>query len=528
MDELTRIAMIGTARFTGPLPRTEHPVDALFAGLDQGDRERALLLRVGAQSVYSVAGHKGVTGIEPPEPSPAETTTVASRSIARLLDTAAATADAELLVDCFAQMSARRVVVPNHLLPLLLELKDDVIRRGVMSVLSERGRWLARQNPAWSYCRAPLETGTSGSDGELRKVWDEGTIDERCRMLATVRADDPRRGRDWVQEALPREKPAHRVKLISTLATGLGDDDEAFLESCLDDRSAVVGKAASRLLCRLPRSSLAGRMRGRASAMLARENAKLVCTPPLTIDRSWEGDGIPEQPPHGQGQSAFWAETILSSVPPSHWQAAFGLTPPALIAAVRDDPFAGAVWSGWTNAAVAYAAGDPASADWLVPLWRHWADAMQDTPVSGRRPLGERMLALLALMPPDRAEEMVAGHLAPTKGWDEVDVLVLVPALPRPWSAEFCAALLETARHNLERKADHASQRWAGVLAQCACAFPPYTFRLVLAPWKLAEADAAKTWFATATRTEIDRLCTVIELRRQFLVELDALSSHGT
>jgi hypothetical protein len=525
MDELNKIAMIGTARFTGPLPQSEHPVDALFSGLDQGDRERALLLRVGARSVYSLAGYKGVTGIEPPEPSPAESRTVASRPIARLLETAAATGDAELLLDCFAQMSARQVVLPNHLLPLVLDLKDDVVRRGVMSVLSERGVWLARQNPAWSYFRAASQTATGGSDGDWQKVWDEGTIDERCRVLATVRANDPHQGRDWVKETLPHEKPAHRVKLIGALETGLGDDDEAILESCLNDRSAAVGKAASRLLCRLPGSALAGRMRARASAMLALEKAKLVCTPPLEIDRSWERDGIPEKPPHGQGQRAYWAETVLASVPPSHWQAAFGLPPPALIAAVGGDPFADVVWSGWTNAAVAYAPGDAASADWLVPLWRHWAHAMPNILTNGRRPLLERLLALLALMPSDRAEEMVTSRLAPSTGWDEIDVLVLVPALPRPWSTGFCATLLETARHILERHADQASHLWAGVLAHCACAFPLQAFPLVLAPWKLAEAEAAKTWFAKTTKTEIDRLCTVVELRRQFLAELDAMKS---
>jgi hypothetical protein len=120
---------------------------------------------------------------------------------------------------------------------------------------------------------------------------------------------------------------------------------------------------------------------------------------------------------------------------------------------------------------------------------------------------------------------MVTSHLGPSKTWDEVDLLVLVPALPRPWSAEFCATLVETARHILERRADQSSHRWAAVLAQCGCAFPPQAFPLVLAPWKFAEAEAAKTYFATATKTEIDRLCTVIELRRQFLAELDALKS---
>jgi Family of unknown function (DUF5691) len=525
MDELTKIAMIGTGKLTGPLPPTEHPVDALFARREDGDREHSLLLRIGAQAVYAVAGRKGPGGIELPEASPPETKALASRAMARLLETAAATAESRLLLEFFGRMSARRVVLPHHLLPLILDSRDDAIRRGVISVLSERGVWLARQNPAWSYFHAPSEIVSDGADVELRRVWDEGTIDDRCRVLKTVRGRDPHQGREWIAEALAREKPAHRTKLLCALETGLGADDEPFLESCLNDRSPAVGRAAAGLLCGLAGSALAGRMRARAGAMLALDKAKLVCTPPPALDRDWERDGIPEQPPAGQGQRAFGVESVLALIPPSHWQAVFGLTPPTLVGAITDDPFAAAVCSGWTKAALAYARHDAVSAEWLVPLWRHWAASVRSATASDRRTIIERLLALLALMPSDRAEEMITSHLEPSLGWDEVDVLTLVPALPRPWSAEFCATLLETARHKLERTADQASHRWASVLEECACAVPPAAFLRVLAPWKLAPPEPAQTWFATATKTEIDKLCTVIELRRQFLIELDALSS---
>ena len=304
-------------------------------------------------------------------------------------------------------------------------------------------------------------------------------------------------------------------------------DDEAFLESCLNDRSAAVGRAAAGLLCRLPGSALAGRMRARASAMLALDKARLVCTPPPAIDRDWERDGIPEQPPAGQGQRAFWVETVLASIPPSHWQAGFGLTPSTLVARRQGRPIrrgvsgrAGRTRPSRTLRTTRFLPSGSYRYGGIGPPRVHNATA------SDRRTIIERLLALLALMPSDRAEEMITSHLEPVPGLGRgrrtYRSCRLCRALGVPSSVPPCSKRLAT---SLERTADQASHRWASVLAQCACAFPPPAFPRVLAPWKLTVPEPAQTWFATATKTEIDKLCTVIELRRQFLIELDALSS---
>ena len=441
MDELTKIALVGTSKYAGPVSTDEHPATALVAGMAGEDRERSLLLRCGAQSVYRLAGRRAVAGIDPIAPAPPETAKTASRELAGLLRTAVATGRTDLLIDFLRQMQARPVVLPPEVLPLLLESKDKDVRQNLLPVLGERGAWLSRQNPDWSHFHTGATSQTLAGLPEIKRTWDEGTIDQRCEALAILRGLDPVTAREWVAQVYASEKANHRVRLVESLATGLSDDDEAFLEGCLDDRSSAVGQAAARLLARLPRSALSGRMRGRAAAMLDIETkgmilktVKLVCTPPQEIERDWERDGIPKRAPSGVGERAFWTETVLAAVAPSHWQGQFGLEPPALIAAVADDAFAGSVLAGWTQAAAWFAASDTASAGWLVPLWRHWAGAVRGLQGLERSAALRRMQALLPLMPPDRAEAGIVNLFESAPGWKEVEVLNFLSLLSRPWS----------------------------------------------------------------------------------------------
>jgi len=529
MDELTKIALVGTSKYAGPMPDGEHPAATLVAGLAGEDRERSLLLRCGAQSVYHLAGRRAVAGIDQTAPALPETGKTASRELAALLHTAIASSRTDLLIDFLRQMQARPVVLPPEVLPLLLESKDKDVRKNLLPVLGERGAWLSRQNPDWSSFHTDAAQGTQVDLPELRRTWDDGTIDQRCQALAILRGMDPPTARDWVVEVFAHEKANHRVRLVESLQTGLCDGDEAFLDACLNDRSSAVGQAAARLLYRLPRSALAGRMRGRATAMLALEkkglvfkNVKLVCTPPQAIERDWERDGVPKQAPLGLGERAFWTETVLSAVAPSHWRVQFGLDPAALIAAVADDAFAGSVLAGWTQAAIWFAASDTASAEWLAPLWRHWAGAVRVLQGGDRVSALRRMQALLPLMPPDLAEAGIASLFEPGPGWEDVEVLNFLSALPRPWSSQFSAAFLATVRRRVRSGATEPAYRWAVALARTACVIPTDAFSLALAPWEVAVPGESTTWFAAAIPKEIDKFTTTIETRQSFMTELNA------
>jgi Family of unknown function (DUF5691) len=540
MDELTKIALLGTSKYAGPIPSGDHPAALPAAACSPGDREECLLLACGAQAVYALAGRCSEAGINPSVPATEETKKAASRKLAALLEGAAAERQDALLLEFLRQMHAHAVVLPPDLLPRLLEFKDAEIRKSVIPVLGERGAWLCRLNPDWAQVLADADDHAHAHLEALRRTWEEGTIDERCRTIETLRGSDPDRAREWVEEALSKEKHGNRVKLLKSLTIGLNDSDEPFLEQCLDDRSPAVVQVAASLLCELPSSALAGRMLSRAALILTLEKqgpgvleAKLVCTPPEDFGPDWERDGIKKKAAESVGPRAFWTEQLVSSVPPSHWPKQFGLEPQALIRALADDTFAGSVISGWTTAVYRFAKIDPASVEWLEPLWDYHVESLgrvQNRVILGvqfqdRAGAINRIERLLYFMPPDVAESALAKVLKPAPGWQDGEALAMLSSWSRwsrAWSVQFAKRFLATARARLERGTDESAFHWAAALPENACALPPETLSLALAPWKTADSENSATWFTAAIRKEISKFATVIEKRQSFLKELDA------
>src|SRR5207249_552119 len=96
----------------------------------------------------------------------------------------------------------------------------------------------------------------------------------------------------------------------------------------------------------------------------------LTATPPVTLDASWERDGIPAKPPKGIGERAHWLAALLTLVPPARWEERFGATPAALVPAAWSGEWGFAVALGWSRAALLHGARG-----WLAPLWDGWVGA---------------------------------------------------------------------------------------------------------------------------------------------------------
>jgi hypothetical protein len=260
------------------------------------------------------------------------------------------------------------------------------------------------------------------------------------------------------------------------------------------------------------------------------QEAKLVCTPPEDFRPDWERDGIKKKAADSVGPRAFWAEQLVSSVPPSHWPKQFGLQPKALIPAIADDTFADSVISGWTAAVYRFAKIDLASAEWLEPLWDYHVESIgrvQNRVILGLQFLDReiaisRLGRILCFMPPDVAESALAKVLKPAPGWQDGEALAMLSRWSGPWSIQFAKRFLATARARLEHGTDESAYRWAAALSESACEFPRETLSLALAPWKSADSENSATWFTAAIPREIAKFTTVIEKRQSFLNELDA------
>jgi hypothetical protein len=527
MDELTKMALVGTSQYGGTVPTADHPAFALLAELPENDREELLLLRSGTQAVYDLAGHRPVMNVAAIAPAPTEDCRKASRKLAGLLQNALATNASDLLIGFLQQMQGARIVAPPDLLPLLLDCTDPAVREQVLPILGVRGRWLSTQNPAWSWVQLGAAHVSESDQAALQKTWDDGTIAERCQVVALLRRSNPELAREWVSAIFAQEKPAHRVSLLEEFVTGLSPADEPFLEKCLSDRAPTVGQTAARLLCRLPASALAIRMRDRAAAMLIAETkgsskklTKLGCSPPEKIDRDWERDGVPGKAPTGRGLRALWVETVLAAVPPANWSTHFGFSADQLIEAILDDQFEGPVLQGWTEAAARFAATDSQSELWLTPLWNHWAGAVERMKGAGRALALERLKTLLPSMARGEAERGMLNLFTAAADGDHVETLALLSLLPRPWSAEFGTGFLALVRQVLAKRSDNTAYQWANTLFIAGRALPADAFPAALADWVVAEVQKSAAWQVNAVEREIDQFMEVIQTRQGFFAEV--------
>ena len=281
MEELVRIALLGTSNQAAAVASSEHPADALVAGLGEEDRDSAFLLRAGTRAVFSRCGQAAVAGIAPPAPSLPESQPPRLAQAGRCpanrhagppgrpardrapLRNAVPRDRQELLTEILEQMAAAGVVLPAELLPQALDISEPAIRERLLPVLGERGRWLSQFQTDWQWVTKGAAAVSSRDRQSLRRQWDEGSMDERSNAIATLRRSEPAEARAWVEQAIDREKPEHRIGLLKALEVGLEPQDEPFLESRLDDRSEQVRATAAALLARLPSSALAGRMQER-------------------------------------------------------------------------------------------------------------------------------------------------------------------------------------------------------------------------------------------------------------------------
>jgi hypothetical protein len=519
MHPLLKAALLGTGKASGPVPPTGTALDPLIARLADGSAERSLLLAAGARAVYRQAGRRVVQGAPPPVPAAEETRPICPPAVAEVAGRVLGGEHRGLLPEICEHLAARGRRLPETLLPAALAARDRDEREALRPVLGERGLWLAGLREEWRWAlrgAAPEETPE-----EQQRLWDEGSFEDRTAVLRRVRAVDPTRGREWLAPVLPKEKADERAALVMILKTGLSADDEPLLEKTLDDRSSSVRTAAAGLLAGLPGSAFAARQRQRAEALLAfapaatggflskvaslmtgRGAAKLTVTPPQEIDKSWERDGIPANPPAGAGKRAFWLTQVLSLVPPDHWSERLGAAAESLVAAgAASGEWSGALLEGWARAAVRFR-----SPAWTAALW--------DAARAGDAPAELKPLVweLLAALPPEAREERAESLLSQPPDPRLLTLEAALRLLPHPWSLGFARRYLQRA-HRAAAEASTGGSLFLSTLLLAALRLPPLLFAEALAPWPVSGGENA-TWLQRDWARQIDQLHDILRLRQ--------------
>ncbi|GAB93028.1 DUF5691 domain-containing protein [Gordonia rhizosphera] len=295
---------------------------------------------------------------------------------------------------CLSLLARSTFQPPPALLPALLArtARDVAIRETAARIVGPRGQWLAQYAPELGAV-LPDTTSTSGTALPDDSTWTHGQPGERRDYLAALRERDPQAALDLLVQTWGAETGDDRELLITALRNNLSTRDEAFLESALDDRRKGVRTAAASLLDGVVGSALQDRLFHAAVACvrLAQTRSRgqrIAITLPSNPDAAFARDGIVLKAPRGVGIGAFVLSQLVSRVPPNRWEAHFGMSPDAIVAAVdpAETEFVAALCAAtvthrdqrWANALLKHPAASPAILD--VADEGHIVDAFATLP----------------------------------------------------------------------------------------------------------------------------------------------------
>ncbi|WP_346074486.1 DUF5691 domain-containing protein, partial [Streptomyces thermogriseus] len=367
----------------------------------------------------------------------------------------------ELLPQWLAAANARGYAAPPEALPALLDAarsRTD-LRPAVLTFGGPRALWLARFNPDWRFAlRASPGVSMPGPQDadRVRRLWEEGLFAERVALLAALRARRPAEARELLASTWATERAEDRLMFLDSLRTGLGPDDEPFLEQALSDRSRNVRATAAELLSALPGSAFAARMAARAGACVALDHTRgtptVVVEAPHQCDADMERDGVVPRAPTGRGERSWWLGQLVEAAPLGTWHVRLGgRTAQEIVALPVADGWRDELHAAWCRAAVRQRDAS-------------WARALLGSPSApeaagpGALSLAERARLLGTLDAAERAA-WVAGFIA-AHGLSEAFQLLGVCAVP--WAAPLGRAVVDAL--NIARDAGSYPWSFSGVM----------------------------------------------------------------
>lgn len=356
MEQLIATALLGTR---GAAPRMPELPDDVASAMpsDSADAETMLLDAAAAMSLYNKAGTLPRADVTLPALSPNDRWKECSTAAAAILAQVSEESMQSLLLEWLERAAAAERRPPHRLLPKLLDAAASrrVLRAPVSAVMDERGRWLTQFNPKWQF--------TAAADQPPLEQWQLGNRSQRAEALRAIRGAEPAIARDWIAAAWDEDAADLRAEWVECLAENLSEDDEPFLESCFDDRSARVREAAADLACRLPTSRFVQRIAARVAPLVTYQPAvagsvlKLArgktagwsVALPEAFDKSMLRDGLAEKPSQSIGPKQWWLQQLIGYLPLDHWTQTAGADAAELVAAVGGE-FAAVLTRGWQAA----------------------------------------------------------------------------------------------------------------------------------------------------------------------------------
>jgi hypothetical protein len=311
-------ALLGTERQPFTVPTATGKLGQVLVQIKSLAAEASLLTTAATLSLYQQAGWMPETcAVATQLPSSLDDLPRCSAHAARLLQQMLQGQYTEGLSEWLTLATQVEQRVPELCLPELLDLgrQRRDLRTAILPVLGQRGRWLAAQNPDWSYA---VEVTTA-------EDWETGNTSARLLYLQDLRLRKPDHARELLQATWKQESAGDRAKFLETFRTGLSMIDESFLEDALADRGKEVRRIAADLLANLPESHLCQRMIKRLESLVKFKKAvgrlyAFDVSLPEIYDATMQQDGIELKPRSAIGERAWWLQQIIGATPLTFWQ----------------------------------------------------------------------------------------------------------------------------------------------------------------------------------------------------------------
>ena len=505
MQELATQVLIGTDRRPPTLPVAVGEIGDLLGQIAaaDGDVETRVLRSAGVLAVCGDAGFMPAAARAPAHAACLPETLRApddKHSISLLQQILAEGPDL-LRVEALQVLAATDSCLPPRLLPMALEAARaaSFLRAVLLPVLGQRGRWLAAQNPDWSF------VATGDVSVPEREHWEHGTIEQRQRYLALMRRSDPAHARFQLVAVLPELDARERASLLGQLQVGLGPEDEDLFDGLLQDRSKEVRQLAAAMLSRLPHSRYVERMAARMSACLKTERKLLRrvlnVEPPAQFAADWKQDALEETRAKSEtlGDRAWWLYQIARALPLDWWTHHTEMSPLDLLKWASGTDWEKALLRAWREAMAR-----EANAAWAAALLAHKSMDEQDVfELIDSLPLAQREQHWLEILDA-KAKNAVLG-----------DVLARIVASigetrmrGDEWvSVDFARNALRLARRNFDHKGGMYDYTLRKSLVDFVCVIPANALTEATIPWPL---DPQSQYFnETAARVLL-----VVEQRR--------------
>ncbi len=510
MDPLLKAALVGTSQYNPEIAATGTGVDTLAERIPAAGGEQKVLLSAGARSIYQLAGYTAVA-LAAPEMAPEETLPACSPETAALVKQVLESGEDEVQIVLFKRLRQAGLRLAPELLPTVLEMRDQTKRDLLYPLLGQRGVWLSRHNPAWSWVGETANAAVGSLPADAETLWQEGTTAQRLEVLRRLRVADPQLARQWIEATWKREKAELRTELVRMLAAFLSAEDEPLLERALDDKAASVRTAAAEILRRLTTSALAQRMRERAQAMLTYAKGALKVTPPGSLDASWQRDGIAAKVI--KGDRTVWFMQVLSSVPPAHWEERFDLSAEALIALASETKWEPTLLEGWTRAAATFG-GD----SWLVPLGMYWSGPAKNR--DRRQRAGEMYTLLGPLLPPSLQEEIAIRLIQAPDAAAGPSFSEVISSVGQPWSVTLGEEYLRGLQAFVSGLTGKSTSMdpWDESLAVASTALPADILSAACEP--LVVPGDKHNWYTQQFQRELDGFQNTMRLRARIEKEI--------